>query len=981
MDDREIIQEHSGPSLRSTDNDKTEESDGSRFGPEPVSIAFSGGGIRSAAFCSGVLRKVVDDGAKVKHLSCVSGGGYIGSSFAEWVANARAAEARKGSGHWPSIKQIADSYFQHLSRNFAIYCDWHHDFPYRGIGDTVIFLLTGLASFFLLPAMALLAFIPSVLRVEVFCGDYMRKSIAVQSQCTGDHCQDRIQSPILLIALAATIIGGALMSLAQRFRGRRHAVFAIGTWIGLQTASLGATVLIACLFEVSARHASSHALDKDGDYDIAWYGCVALVVLCSLLWTLLPGSPLRKKIGHVLGALAVAGIVQWRVFQVPADETGKSATHLLYLTWITAGVILGMPIIGPLRFTLPFIYNRWRLQKFLYASGNEGDQPAGAVRQESHHPAAKASPAPPFGLSVGVHLPRAESAVKPKMLRRLRTAQRLSFIAEGSGVYSFNSPDEIPPWLRNTESNGVVTEQPGPSANLPTSTSKLLSHNGLEQASTRRRVVTADNVAAASERGEDEMDGMPALGMSDGEGGEDETDMALSSDYIDFNLDAGMTLGDIDRASGGEIEILSQIVANKWRLTDDDDEQNSQLMVLSSKRVDILSKAPTDEAAHGVQLGPDDIRISDAMALSGAALSLNNGVYSETFALVAFRALQLIFGVAIGTSLLNVDNPTKWLPNQKKTIAANVSIYVLMSASVLCHGLVVGGDWPVYVELLVSLCVTFAALMPTRGLSPDDDVDGPCLGWLAKATKSFQDLMKCISVQCHAAFLIREFLDIEAIGLEAPSVFSASDGGHIENLGLLPLLHRRCKRIVIADGGSYADRKDVAGALMMALEMARTWLQCSFTGMDGGDIMFDIRQKLISPALRRCGQPHGYRFKVLFPEGLDVHGVHRPAETGEILLLQPRHPQHKSTGPSSGTLPHDSSAEQQGKTVDELTGCCCSCCHGRCHALSYAVFGRFPAISTLAQGFTQELFSAFHEEGLRAASASDAVRFWSQKES
>ena len=36
-------------------------------------LAFSGGGIRSAAFCSGVLRRLLQYDVEVDYLSCVSG--------------------------------------------------------------------------------------------------------------------------------------------------------------------------------------------------------------------------------------------------------------------------------------------------------------------------------------------------------------------------------------------------------------------------------------------------------------------------------------------------------------------------------------------------------------------------------------------------------------------------------------------------------------------------------------------------------------------------------------------------------------------------------------------------------------------------------------------------------------------------------------------------------------------------------------------
>jgi hypothetical protein len=56
--------------------------DGTKPGA-PFSVAFSGGGIRAAAFQSGVLRRLAEEGLlkDVEYLAAVSGGGYIASSF------------------------------------------------------------------------------------------------------------------------------------------------------------------------------------------------------------------------------------------------------------------------------------------------------------------------------------------------------------------------------------------------------------------------------------------------------------------------------------------------------------------------------------------------------------------------------------------------------------------------------------------------------------------------------------------------------------------------------------------------------------------------------------------------------------------------------------------------------------------------------------------------------------------------------------
>ncbi|PFX19869.1 hypothetical protein AWC38_SpisGene15708 [Stylophora pistillata] len=53
---------------------------------DETGLAFSGGGIQSAALCSGVLRRLLQRKAKIDYLSCVSGGGYTGN-LPTWTGN------------------------------------------------------------------------------------------------------------------------------------------------------------------------------------------------------------------------------------------------------------------------------------------------------------------------------------------------------------------------------------------------------------------------------------------------------------------------------------------------------------------------------------------------------------------------------------------------------------------------------------------------------------------------------------------------------------------------------------------------------------------------------------------------------------------------------------------------------------------------------------------------------------------------------
>ena len=88
---------------------------------------------------------------------------------------------------------------------------------------------------------------------------------------------------------------------------------------------------------------------------------------------------------------------------------------------------------------------------------------------------------------------------------------------------------------------------------------------------------------------------------------------------------------------------------------------------------------------------------------------------------------------------------------------------------------------------------------------------------------------------------VRKTIGILNLGPSPPPVLRLSDGGHVENLGILPLLRLRLKRIISVYGGCAASEQAFCNTLMNALEMARKKLRCSFTGMDGRDINEDIR--------------------------------------------------------------------------------------------------------------------------------------------
>jgi hypothetical protein len=84
-------------------------------------VAFSGGGIRSAAFCSGVLRRLITKKKEPDFLSCVSGGGYTGSAYVQWKYH---------KGTQPGW---TDAFFDHMRARTGHFCNWQDWFQGEGV--------------------------------------------------------------------------------------------------------------------------------------------------------------------------------------------------------------------------------------------------------------------------------------------------------------------------------------------------------------------------------------------------------------------------------------------------------------------------------------------------------------------------------------------------------------------------------------------------------------------------------------------------------------------------------------------------------------------------------------------------------------------------------------------------------------------------------------------------------------------------------
>ena len=104
---------------------------------------------------------------------------------------------------------------------------------------------------------------------------------------------------------------------------------------------------------------------------------------------------------------------------------------------------------------------------------------------------------------------------------------------------------------------------------------------------------------------------------------------------------------------------------------------------------------------------------------------------------------------------------------------------------------------------------------------------------------------------------MRQLLFVRNRGPSPPPILRLSDGGHIENLAILPLLKKRLPKIVVVDGGHKKDDSEWGRGLVAAMSLAREKLHCSFIGLDGRDVIEDIKEKFMYTP--QGHQPRSYR--------------------------------------------------------------------------------------------------------------------------
>lgn len=304
-------------------------------------VAFSGGGIRSAALCSGVLRYILQHEIDLDYLSCVSGGGFTRASYLDW----KYRNNQQDSPEWHQ------KFFNRLRQRCGTFCSWGN--PVIGILDAIILILLCVVVAIILPAFTTLAFaLPTAFSVDYLFGDVLRAGFQCPDRSTPENITES-EGCLLVESQDETFtLFGALFACSAGFYLLKILLYpchsSIRSKIKLLYLSAGCLLLMTFLpwfFEVFLRVHTSVYVN-------------GFILLGSVgLWLVFP--PLRNMASLALLVYAYAYITKWRVYRSPVLFITYSEEKF-YKALLGSAILLWMgPFLGLLKMAAVQTYGRY----------------------------------------------------------------------------------------------------------------------------------------------------------------------------------------------------------------------------------------------------------------------------------------------------------------------------------------------------------------------------------------------------------------------------------------------------------------------------------------------------------------------------------------------------------------------------------------------------------------------------------------------
>ena len=311
-------------------------------------LAFSGGGIRSAAFCSGVFRRLLQRETRIDYLSCVSGGGYTGSAYVDWKYRNKNVDDPK----WHQ------EFFEHMRKRSGLMCNWQ--IPLHGIVDTVLIVLLILFVCVLMPLFmwGCYAF-PLAYAIDFLFGKFLcpdnSTTVGPNSTTVGTNsttvgpvqpdCEIEIGTKdydliVLFSVLAGLFVIFFRLSQSQCISKYRHQVYLLSCTSGLLFAFTFIPFCIKFLF----------------DNTLIWTQLLVLFFSFAV-WAFFP--VLRQKGSFVVVVYMYSYVIYGKVYRKPTFGVQYSHESFYRLMFAFGFVFWIIPALGALQQRLVYLFNRY----------------------------------------------------------------------------------------------------------------------------------------------------------------------------------------------------------------------------------------------------------------------------------------------------------------------------------------------------------------------------------------------------------------------------------------------------------------------------------------------------------------------------------------------------------------------------------------------------------------------------------------------
>ena len=295
-----------------------------------VGLAFSGGGIRSAAFCSGVLRRLLQREVKIHNMSCVSGGGYTGTAYLDW----KYRNGQKDDPKWH------EEFFDHMRRRAGYFCNWQN--PVIGFIDALfVTAMIALVSV-IFPVIVWMSYAcPLAYAVDFLVGDLLRAEPCNVEDPVSHICIERDPEAAKRTILFASLLVASVLS------------FMVANLISwgkqlFQFISVTALVVLCLGFFPW----SIHAMLENAPPPIQ----LLVLILAAVIWF---GFPvLRQQAAIVMIVYAYSFVIHFRVYKHFLTGTEYSDFKFNVMVWVSGLVLWIVPFLGSIQQRLMHVFNR-----------------------------------------------------------------------------------------------------------------------------------------------------------------------------------------------------------------------------------------------------------------------------------------------------------------------------------------------------------------------------------------------------------------------------------------------------------------------------------------------------------------------------------------------------------------------------------------------------------------------------------------------